>query len=205
MPIGYILKKDLKLYDNTKQDDLDIDTIVWYDQNNYFNESDYKIVENFNELYKLNDLIGLYIFNENEIDLNEIKNINIEQLRIENTDKITFCELNENIKSLVINYCCLVYAPVLPSNLVELDLSNNFIESLDEIELPESLIRLNLNDNHIKILNIESNTLETLYACNNYIMKIEKMSKNIKKIFLNNNYIDVKSNDLSPYNGILIM
>ena len=191
MPIFYATRNMLQPL--TNDNEIILDQVIWYDNINCINEDDMievNTVDYLTLLAKENDIISVIISEIKELDISILSSINsIEHIRLEAIESITFSDFNNNLKFLEINYCALNYPPVIPENLVSLDLSMNLIDSLEHMEIPPSLKKLNLNDNHFKNFPNLVDTLEEVYLCNNYLGEVGTIPSNLKKLFIGNNYI----------------
>tara|TARA_B110000908_G_scaffold71121_1_gene85805 strand:- start:4432 stop:5100 length:669 start_codon:yes stop_codon:yes gene_type:complete len=199
MPVLYATRKMLKELNQTDYSSIDVDDIIldrtiWYDMNHYIDENDMiqvNTVDFLTLLAKEHDIVSVLITNIKELEIDVLSNINsIEHIKIENVESITFSDFNNNLKHLEINYCALSYPPVIPDNLIILDLSMNLIDSLEHMEIPKSLKKINLNDNNFQIFPQLRDNLEEVYLCNNYLNNISNLPKNLKKLFIRNNNIN---------------
>ena len=207
MPILYATADNLtKKSESRSYDIFSMDIQEWYDKEYYISLHDYTKVNTLDYLNlvdKKEDIISIFIINEQKINLNQIVKLkNLQHLKLESIENITFCDLNTSLKYLEVNYCALNYPPVVPDGLVILDISMNLISSLEKITLPSSLKIINLNDNHFRKFPILPDNIEILYICSNYLKEINNLPKNLTQLFIRNNYI--KNNILSNINNIYI-
>lgn len=201
MPISYATRDMLKPL--TQNEEIIMDQIIWYDNINYIDEDSYvevNTVDYLTLLMKEKDIISVIISDIKELNIKTLSLIDsLEHIKLEAIESITFSDFNKNLKFLEINYCALNYPPIIPENLIILDLSMNLIDSLEYMNIPNSLKKINLNDNHFKVFPELNDNLEEVYLCNNYLKEIGEIPKNIKKLFVGNNYITeypIMSNDI---------
>lgn len=217
MPISYATQVNLNKNKLDSSDDFFfMDILDWYDNQHHINLKDYKNVNTLDYLNlvdKNEKIISIIITNEKEIDLNQISNLtNLQHLKIESVENITFCDLNTSLKHLEVTYCALNYPPVVPEGLIILDISMNLISSLDVVKLPESVQILNLNDNHFNKFPSLPNNIKILYICSNYLKEVGDLPKNLTHLYIKNNYIKLESlpnlegifTDICLNNNILI-
>ena len=193
MPILYATEKMLKSYD-VNDSEIMLNCIEWYDDKRYIDVDDMIEVNTVEFLSLVNQkekIISVYISNIKELkiaDLNKLESV--EHIKLEAIESITFCDFNDNLKLLQLNYCALNYPPQIPKNLIKLDLSMNLIDSMEHAIVPDSLKVINLNDNHFHTFPLLNDNVETIYICNNYIKKVENLPANLKKLFVGNNFIE---------------
>lgn len=214
MPILYATRDMLKCY-NDDDSEIMMDIINWYDNTSYIDISDMikvNTVEFLQLVMKEKDIISIIVSDIKELKIEDLNKITtLEHIKLESIESITFTDFNNNLKILEINYCALNYPPQIPENLIILDLSMNLIDSLEHTSVPNSLKILNLNDNHFHFFPETTDNLEIIYLCNNYLKKIENLPKNLKKLFVGNNFIeempqlndiitDIKNNPINTIN-----
>lgn len=193
MPILYATEKMLKSYD-VNDSEIMLNCIEWYDDKRYIDVDDMIEVNTVEFLSLVNQkekIISVYISNIKELKIDDLNKLeSVEHIKLEAIESITFCDFNDNLKLLQINYCALNYPPQIPKNLIKLDLSMNLIDSMEHSVVPDSLKVINLNDNHFHTFPLLNDNVETIYICNNYIKKVENLPANLKKLFVGNNFIE---------------
>ena len=144
MPISYATRDMLKPL--TQNEEIIMDQIIWYDNINYIDEDSYvevNTVDYLTLLMKEKDIISVIISDIKELNIKTLSLIDsLEHIKLEAIESITFSDFNKNLKFLEINYCALNYPPIIPKNLIILDLSMNLIDSLEYMNIPNSLKKL---------------------------------------------------------------
>lgn len=214
MPILYATRDMLKK-NNTEDSEIMMDVVNWYDNKSYIDIDEMievNTVEFLQLVMKDKDIISVIISDIKELKIEDLNKITtLEHVKLESIESITFSNFNDNLRILEINYCALNYPPQIPKNLICLDLSMNLIDSLEYTTVPDSLKKINLNDNHFHFFPETNDNVETIYLCNNYLKKIEYLPKNLKKLFVGNNFIeempelnniitDIKNNPINTIN-----
>ena len=117
---------------------------------------------------------------------------NLEYLKLEHNDLKELPKLHDNLGELTASYNLIEGIRALPSMIMSLDLSMNFIERICDLSSFEKLIYLNVGHNAIVEFPILPKGLKILLISNNYItgpFKFPYEVPDIKKFSITKNYI----------------
>ena len=94
-----------------------------------------------------------------------------------------------NLQTVYIESNNLTHVPFLEDSIVEIDMSSNYITSIDNLENKTNLTELNVSDNKLTNINKFPINLELIDASDNQIKIVTNIPPMIKEINLKNNII----------------